>query len=141
MKDTNLILIQQRSPCLPHLIEKYSQEYLQFLKSFNFLYLFFLCSSTTQGINDEILQSQRFFCYQSSQIPEQIFPQFQSVLNHFQVNIFDWPSSNLKKLNSTSLLIGRRFEVDNASSIYNTRSGAVSFFAWYMKGNNHESFY
>lgn len=84
-------MIQQRSPCFPHQIQQYSSDYLQFLLSFHPRHIFILCGSTTLGLSDEILQSNRFFHFGNPSLDP--FPQFLVELQNYQFAHIPWPKN------------------------------------------------
>lgn len=87
--NTNYLLIQQRSPCFPSKYQQYSYDYIQFLTSFQAQHIFILCGSTTLGLSDEILQSNRFFHYGNPSL--ELFPQLLVELKQYQVAHIPWP--------------------------------------------------
>jgi hypothetical protein len=90
--DTNYLLIQQRSPCFPHLLQEYSQEFVQFLNSLNPQQIFLLSGSTTLGLSDEILQSHRFFDFGNRSFDQ--FPEFSIQLKQYKFAHFPWPDNH-----------------------------------------------
>jgi hypothetical protein len=128
LKDTNYILIQQRSPVFPSSVEKYAEEYLNFLLSLSPRHVFLLSGASTCGLSDEIFQTNRFFCYENASssavaVTEiaSLAPNYLPELQKYQFISSPWPGSSssrsLSALASSSLLEERERDQDEEEDL------------------------
>jgi hypothetical protein len=92
-------------------MDKYSEEYLSFLTSFNSRHIFVLSGATTRGLSDEIFQTNRFFCFENASSSTIAVTEVASLssfylqeLQKYQFLASPWPGSTTSRPAFSSLL-------------------------------------